>query len=292
MQWDAWDVDIYYTDRQWSPELSGDIEVLEQGPLVGALKMVFKTEQSTITQTVRLTCTSARLDFETEVDWRERQVMLKAGFPVDVLSPEAKFEIQWGHVARPTHRNTSWDQAKFEVPAQKWADISEGNYGVSLLNDCKYGYDVSDGQLRITLLRSPTMPDPEADQGTHRFTYSLFPHKKALGTKTIAQGYFVNYPIIVHRGKGEAEESHSLVKASPENLVIETVKPAEDGDGWVVRTYEALRHRGRGRLRFAHDVGEVHRTNLLEENEKKIGLRKGVLPVKYTPFQIHTHRLK
>ncbi|HIB69522.1 MAG TPA: alpha-mannosidase, partial [Phycisphaerales bacterium] len=276
MQWDAWDIDIYYTDRQWTAELQGPPEVVESGPLVAALKFVYTTEQSTITQFVSLACTGPRLDFTTEVEWRERHTLLKAAFPVDILSPEAKFEIQWGHVSRPTHRNTSWDWARFEVPAQKWADLSEGNYGVSLLNDCKYGYDVSDGQLRITLLRSPTMPDPEADQGRHGFTYALLPHQGTLGVSTIAQGYFLNYPVLVHQGRGEAGRPRSLVRAEPDNLVIETVKPAQNEQGITVRHYEALRHRGEGKLVFDNRVKQAQKTDLLEENaiEVKISGRE------------------
>ena len=289
MQWDAWDIDIYYTDRQWLPECQGSAEVVESGPLVAALKFVYTTEQSTITQFVTLSCTTARLDFHTEVEWRERHTLLKAAFPVNILSPEAKFEIQWGHVARPTHRNTSWDWARFEVPAQKWADLSEGNYGVSLLNDCKYGYDVSDGQLRITLLRSPTMPDPEADQGTHRFTYALFLHHGALGMSTIAQGYFLNYPVLVHHGRGKAGQPRSLVKAQPENLVIETVKPAQTEQAIVVRHYEALRHRGRGQLIFDKKVKDARMTDLLEENPIEVETTGGRAHLDFTPFQIQTH---
>jgi alpha-mannosidase len=131
---------------------------------------------SEYTQRISLSHNSARLDFETHIDWRERHALLKVAFPVDVLSPTATYEIQWGNVQRPTHRNTSWDWARFETCAQKWVDLSEGGYGVSLLNDCKYGHDIHDNVMRISLLRSPTMPDPEADLGEHHFSYSLFPH--------------------------------------------------------------------------------------------------------------------
>ncbi len=127
-------------------------------------------------QRISLSHNSPRLDFDTTIDWHERHILLKVAFPVDVLSPQATYEIQWGNVQRPTHRNTSWDWARFETCAQKWVDLSEGDYGVSLLNDCKYGHDIQDNVMRLSLLRSPTMPDPEADQGEHRFAYSLLPH--------------------------------------------------------------------------------------------------------------------
>ena len=291
MQWDAWDVDIYYQDRQWEAVADGPAEVLEEGPLVASLRVTYTEGRSTIEQIVRLNCNSPRIDFETRVDWHERHTMLKAAFPVDVLSPEARYEIQWGHVSRPTHRNTSWDWAKFECPAQKWVDLSEGDYGVSLLNDCKYGHDVTDGQLRLTLLRSPTMPDEQADQGEHRFTYSLYPHADALGVPTVREAYFLNYPQIHHRGEGKATEALSLVGIEPEECVVETVKPAEDGEGWVVRYYESQRTRGSAQLKLGAEVEKVQETDLLEQVRGQLAVRGTRVSQPYTPFSIRTIRM-
>ncbi len=137
---------------------------------------------STYVQRISLSYNSPRIDFDTTIDWQERHVLLKVAFPVDILSPVATYEIQWGNVQRPTHRNTSWDWARFETCAQKWVDLSEGDYGVSILNDCKYGHDILGNVIRISLLRAPTHPDPEADQGQHRFAYSILPHVGS-GTK-------------------------------------------------------------------------------------------------------------
>ena len=218
--------------------------------------------------------------------------MLKAAFPVDILSSEAKYEIQWGHVSRPTHRNTSWDWAKFECPAQKWVDLSEGDYGVSLLNDCKYGHDITDGLVRVTLLRSPTMPDPEADQGEHLFTYALYPHGGPLQTATVRESYFLNYPVISSRGEGKAAEAVSLVRIEPEELIVETVKPAEAGAGWVVRYYESQRTRGTAELRFGTEVARVQETDLLEESGNALAVDGNRVASAYTPFAIRTLKIE
>jgi alpha-mannosidase len=292
MQWDAWDVDIYYEDRQWEAVADGPASVVDEGPLVGSVRVTYTEGQSKIEQIIKLCCHSPRVDFETRVDWRERHTMLKAAFPVDVLAPEARYEIQWGHVSRATHRNTSWDWAKFECPAQKWVDLSEGDYGVSLLNDCKYGHDVTDGQLRITLLRSPTMPDPKADQGEHLFTYSLYPHAGSLDTDTIRESYFLNYPVISCVGEGKAAESSSLVRIEPQELIVETVKPAESGDGWVMRYYESQRTRGTAEIRFGAEVEKVEETNLLEEPNSALTVDGNRVTDSYTPFAIRTLKIE
>ena len=180
--WDAWDVDIFYDDRMWLAEPAEAIRVVEAGPLRATLEIKRRILHSAYTQRISLAAGSPRLDIATTIDWRERHILLKVAFPVDILAPAATYEIQYGNVQRPTHRNTSWDWARFETCAQKWADLSEGGYGVSLLNDCKYGHDIGGTNhrygnvMRLSLLRSPTYPDPEADQGEHRFIYSLLPH--------------------------------------------------------------------------------------------------------------------
>jgi alpha-mannosidase len=176
VSWDAWDIDIFFEDRG---EVVGGLtrlEIVETGPLRAVVEIERAFRQSRLTQRIVMHRASLRVDFETEVDWHETHLLLKAAFPVDIRAARADFDIQWGQIDRPTHRNTSWDAAQFEVPAQKWADLSEGNYGVALLNDCKYGYDVRGDVMRLSLIKSATMPDSGADQGHHRFTYSLLPH--------------------------------------------------------------------------------------------------------------------
>ena len=254
---------------------------------------------SAITQRISLRHNSPRLDFDTVVDWRERHTMLKVAFPVEVFSPVATYEIQWGNVQRPTHRNTSWDWARFETCAHKWVDLSEGDYGVSLLNDCKYGHDIRDNVIRLTLLRSPTMPDPMADFGEHHFIYSLYPHRGGWDERVQAEAYALNDPIIVYRPKVESQKSTdlvtrhlSLVTCSAPNVVIETVKRAEDGDGIIVRLYESHRKRGAVTVRFAFAVAGAWETNLLEENQAELPVVAGEVSLNLRPYQIVTLRVK
>lgn len=174
--WDAWDIDPFFEDRQDDMLSPCEVEIVEQGPLRIGLRFTRLFGNSRIEQTLRLSTGSRRLDFDCQVDWRERHRLVKVAFPLALHSPSARYHIQWGSLDRPSHENTSWDQARFEAPAQHWVDMSEGDYGCALLNDCKYGYDAKHAVLRLTLIKSSTMPDPEADQGLHRFTYALLPH--------------------------------------------------------------------------------------------------------------------
>jgi alpha-mannosidase len=151
-EWDAWDIDIYYDDRMWLAEPAKAVRVIESGPLRAVVEIERRILNSVYTQRISLAYNSRRLDFDTIIDWQERHILLKVAFPVEVLSPQATYEIQWGSVQRPTHRNTSWDWARFETCAQKWVDLSEGGYGVSLLNDCKYGHDIQGQIIRLSLL--------------------------------------------------------------------------------------------------------------------------------------------
>jgi alpha-mannosidase len=254
--------------------------------------------RSSYVQRISLAHNSPRLDFDTIIDWRERHILLKGAFPVDILSPIATFEIQWGNVQRPTHRNTSWDWARFETCAHKWVDLSEGNYGISLLNDCKYGHDIRDNVMRLSLLRSPTSPDPEADQGEHRFAYSLLPHAGSWNETTVAAAYALNDPLLVARGSsplGTAAEQgkylHSLISVDRPNVVVETIKQAEDGDGIIVRLYESQRQRGPITLTAGFSLAGAWRTNLLEENQSELPCSGNRLTLFVKPYEIITLRL-
>jgi len=254
---------------------------------------------SEITQRISLRHNAPRLDFDTTINWCERHTMLKVAFPVEVFSPVATYEIQWGNVQRPTHRNTSWDWARFETCAHKWVDLSEGDYGVSLLNDCKYGHDIHDNVIRLTLLRSPTLPDPMADSGEHRFVYSLYPHRGGWDEKVQAEAYGLNDPLFVFQTKDEGQRTDtsvaglsSLVSVSAPNVVIETVKRAEDGDGIIVRLYESHRQRGAVTVRFTFAVKSAWETNLLEENQAELPVASGAVSLNLRPYQIVTLRVK
>ncbi len=296
INWNAWDVDIFYDDRMWLSEPADSIRVLDSGPLRGTLIIKRRILNSTYTQRIALACDSPRLDFDTQIDWQERNILLKVAFPVEILAPAATYEIQWGNVQRPTHRNTSWDWARFETVAQKWVDLSEGDYGVSLLNDCKYGHDIRGNVMRISLLRGTTTPDPVADLGEHRFAYSLFPHAGALGEATIGAGYALNDPLIVAAGSGRGDQSApataGLLGLDRPNVVIETVKQAEDGRGLIVRLYESQRRRGPVTLRPAFVLAEAWEANLIEDDQHALPLNAdGSLTLTLRPFQIVTLRL-
>jgi len=295
--WDAWDVDIFYDDKVWLAEPASSIEIIEYGELRQTIEIKRRILKSSYTQRISLNHNSPRLDFDTHIDWKERHIMLKVAFPVDVLAPQATYEIQWGNVQRPTHRNTSWDWARFETCAHKWVDLSEGNYGVSLLNDCKYGHDIHDNVMRITLLRSPTMPDPTADFGEHQFKYSLYPHAGSWNEETQREAYLLNDPIMIYQRKDETGKKavsnlRSLISVSSPNVIIETIKRAEDGNGIIVRLYESQRKRGPVRLYAGFAVEAAWETNLLEENESTLRVENDSIQVNLRPYQIMTIRLK
>jgi alpha-mannosidase len=293
---DAWDIDIYYDDKIYFAEPAWSMRLVEAGPLRWTVEVKRKILSSEITQRISLRHNSPRLDFDTAVNWVERHILLKVAFPVEVLSPAATYEIQWGNVQRPTHKNTSWDWARFETCAHKWVDLSEGGYGVSLLNDCKYGHDIHGQVLRLTLLRSPTKPDPTADFGEHYFVYSLLPHAGSWQQGTQQEAYALNDPVIVYRspeGEGKPAAGRcSLVTCSAGNVVIETVKRAEDGEGMIVRLYESHRKRATVRLRFAFAVRQAWQTNLLEENESALQVEGNSVYFHLRPYQIMTMRVK
>ncbi len=294
MNWDAWDIDIFYDDKMWLAEPAASIRVIEAGPLRAALEIKRRILNSSYTQRISLAYNSPRLDIETTIDWHERHVLLKVAFPVDILAPVATYEIQWGNVQRPTHRNTSWDWARFETCAQKWVDLSEGGYGVSLLNDCKYGHDIRDNVIRLSLLRSPTNPDPEADQGEHSFIYSLFPHQGGWETATAKQAYALNDPLIAAAGTSVQSTSNTikpLISTSAPNVIIETVKQAEDGSGLIVRLYEYWRQRGAVTLETGFPLRTASITNLLEENQEELPVEGNRVTLNIRPYQIITLRL-
>lgn len=293
LYWDAWDIDVYYQETGRTVTELESIDVLEAGPVRGAVRITRKFGDSTVSQVIRLVRDRARVDFVTEVDWHESHKMLKAAFPIAVNAARATYEIQYGHVERPTHTNTSWDMARFEVAAQKWVDISEGDYGVAMLNDCKYGHDTVGSTLRLTLLRSPKAPDPEADMGVHRFTYSILPHYGDFRRGgVIEQAYHLNAPargLCLEPGRpGSLPKEQVWFATSREGVVIESVKKAEDEQALIVRLYEAHNSRGPVQLRLGVPASRVWMCDLLERNEKEIAVVDGAVAFDIAPFEIVT----
>ncbi len=293
MNFDAWDIDIFYEDRTEKINGVESITVLEEGPLRAIVEIKRTYRSSKIYQKIGLYHNSKRIDFDTWVDWHEQHTLLKAAFPVNVMSPAATFDVQWGNVQRSTHRNTSWDMARFETCAHKWADLSEGNYGVALLNDCKYGYDIHDNVIRLTLLKSATNPDPNADQGEHLMLYSLLPHESDWRKTVVQEAYALNDPLILRRitGASGTQATASLVKVNVDSVVIETIKQAEDGNGIIVRLYENQRNRGKIILSVGFNVAKAYHCNLLEYNEQTLSVENNQVRLDIAPYQIITLRL-
>lgn len=221
-------------------------------------------------------------------------MLLKTAFPLDILCKEANYDIQFGNVSRPTHENTTWDQARFEVCAHKWADISEPGYGAALLNDCKYGYDIHDSVLRLTLLKSGIFPNPDADQGEHTFTYALFPHKGDFRTGGVVQeAYDLNCPLFAAAVRGETGHSYSFLTIEEENIIADTVKLSEDGDGIIIRMYEAYGMRTKAHITF-HKTGadQVMECTCLEEEKTSLSWENETLVITLKPYEIKTIKLK
>jgi len=295
MMFDAWDIDIYFEDRPERVEGLDSMTVIEDGPLRAGVEIRRTYRHSQIVQKIYLYHNSKRLDFDTWVDWHEHHILLKAAFPVQVDNPQATFEVQWGNVQRSTHRNTSWDWGRFETCAHKWADLSEGNYGVALMNDCKYGYDIHDNVMRLSLIKSATQPDPIADQGEHVFVYSLLPHQGDWREGVVPAAYDLNNPLILQRvpgGSQQTESPQSLLTVDAPNVVVETVKLAEDGDGLIVRMYECQRNRGPVTIKTGFSLAEAYICNLLEENQTALAVQGDQVTVDMTPYQIINLRLR
>lgn len=300
LNFDAWDIDLYYDEKPYPVREMERIQILEDGPIRTTVEVVRRFLSSSIKQRISLWRSSPRIDFVTEIDWHEHQILLKAAFPLAINSTRATYEIQFGCIERPTHRNTSWEMAQFEVCAHRWVDFSEGGYGVSLLNDGKYGHDIHDSLMRLTLLKSGILPDPNADQGLHRFTYSLLPHRGDWReARTVRHAYELNVPVRYFSGQDSSspdrEDLHfvySFLRTDCLHIVIETVKPAENGDGLIVRFYEAHNQRGHGTIIFTTAILSAHTCNLLEETVDDAVYQKNRLLFQVRPFEIKTFRVR
>jgi alpha-mannosidase len=291
--WDAWDLN----SMTESPELQvtledpARLELLEDTPLIGRLSLKRLLHDSEFEQVISLRKGSRRLEFATVIDWHESHKLLKVNFPVDIHSEDALHEIQFGHLRRPTHRSRRYDADRFEVCAHKWSALAEENRGVALLNDCKYGISVNGNSLNLTLLKSGMAPDPQADHGKQVFTYALYPwNGPFFSSGVIQEAYDLNVPALVV--DGEAGEG-SLFALDAANIVIEAVKPAEDGRGDViVRLYESARNATRCTFRTLLPVHSVWECDMLESAERSLPVTSSRVELDFRPFEIKTLRLK
>ncbi|HOX39238.1 MAG TPA: glycoside hydrolase family 38 C-terminal domain-containing protein [Candidatus Brocadiia bacterium] len=288
--WDNWDID---RDQRLKMKADGRLisrKVVSDGPLQLRIRSVYEIgAASRLTQDIVFHADSARIDFETMVDWKEKHKLLKAGFELDVLADFARHEIQYGHAERPTHENQMADRARFEVCAHKWTDLSENGFGVALLNDCKYGVGVKGSELRLSLLKSGTHPDPRGDNGRRSFTYSLLPHACGFSAESVVRpAYELNVPAIAAPAGGKAQCLSSLIEVDAPNVIIESVKKAEKGKGIVVRLYEAEKTGVNANLKFNVPVKSVSETNMLEEEPKSLKVRGGKVSLFVRAFEIKT----
>ena len=291
--YDAWDVNIYYDQRKWDVDDLRSVEIVSEGPVLTRLRARYAFNNSTICQDITLYADIDRVDFDTTVDWHEDHYLLKAHFPVDVFYNEATYDIQYGNVRRATHKNTSWDVARFEVCAHKWADVSEAGYGFSLMNDCKYGYSVDEKGVALTMLKSSTYPNPDADQEVHHFTYSIMPHHgdwREAGTPLMA--YMLNVPVLTAPGKGDAAALPAFARVDQENVMIEVVKRQLDGEDTIIRLYECYGARTPVTLTLNRAPAEVKRVNLLEDELGEAEVDGKAIAFTLRPYEIATFKVK
>ncbi|MBI1803778.1 MAG: alpha-mannosidase [Ignavibacteriae bacterium] len=292
--WDAWNVGL--TGVKYPTRLR-KIELVENGPVRATIRITRDYlkpgtakdlptpdyPSSFFTQDVTLYNGSDNIDFTTSVDWWEEKTMIKVAFPLTVSDTTATYEIPFGSIRRSTQWRNSWDSAKVEVPAQRWADLSQADYGVSLLNRSKYGYDVKGNIMRLSLLRSPNWPDPTADRGKHTIEYALFPHrgtwKEAL---TVRRGYEYNNPLIAvmtDQHKGILSPQHSFLNLTPANVILTTLKKAEDSDAWIVQWYDANGEDTDAVLTLPKTPKKVVTSNFLEEDGPALTATKNFVHV-------------
>lgn len=288
---DNWDIDIYYTEKFWDVDQVEHMEWTEVGPVRAVLEIERKASKSTIWQKIIFYADSRRIEFSTHVDWKEHQTLLKVHFPVAVHTDEATFDVQFGNLTRKTHQNTSWDVARFESCGQKWMDLSEGHYGVSLLNDCKYGHSVKDSNMALTLIKSGTEPNPTTDQEEHDFTYAIYPHAEGWRqAQTVAEAYKLNQPLLVETGT-ETKPAYSFASVDASNVIMETVKNAEDGEGIVIRMYESENSYTKTKLTVNAEFKIAFICNLLEETESEAFVNGNEIEVVLKPYEVVTVKL-
>jgi alpha-mannosidase len=286
VEFDAWDIDPFHLETRRDCEPAEAHRVVTESPL--RVEIAFDRaigERSRLTQVVRLDAGSHRLEFHTTVDWHEDRKLLKTCFPLDVRAPNATYEMQFGYAERPTHYSTSADAARYEVPGHRWADLSEWGFGAALLSDCKYGYSCYGNELRMSLLRSPKSPDEEADMGRHEFAYALFPHQQGWREAgVVAEAIRFNMPL-----RWAASAPDAFVQMTDDNLILDTVKRAEDSDALVLRFYEAYGARGTALVDV--DLGSAVRavrTNFLEDETEPLEIVDGEIVIPYRPHEIIT----
>ena len=300
-RWDAWNIDSDFEKQHWDLDKADEVKLVEGGPLRAVIRVKKHFQNSTFVQDITLYAGMPRVDVKMQADWHEKHILLKVAFPLSAHSDKATFEIPYGSIERPTTRNTPAEQAKFEVPAQRWADLSNSKspdtkHGFSLLNDSKYGYDAKGNVLRLSLLRSPEWPDPHADEGHHEFTYSLYPHAGGWrDAQTVRRGYELNYKLIAvqsQKHEGTLPAEHSFIGIEADNVVLTAIKKSEGDDSLVLRFYEWAGSEVDVKLHLPAGAKSASETDLMEKPMADIAVHNAAVTVHTKPYEIKTLRVR
>ena len=291
-EYDAWNIDADFEDKYWSLDKADEVKLMETGPLRAVIRVKHHFQDSSFVQDITLYPAVARVEVNMQTEWKEKHILLKVAFPVSVHAQKATYEIPFGSIERPTTRTTPDEKAQFEVPAQHWADLSDTQHGLSVLNDSKYGYDAKGNVLRLSLLRSPAWPDPHADEGHHEFTYSLYPHGGTWREAgTVRQGYELNYKlraVQVQNHSGALPPVHSFVEIGSNNVVLTAMKWAEDDDAIVLRFYEWAGKEADVTVHLPTGAQKAWETNLIEQSAGDLPVANGSVTVHTKPYEIKT----
>ncbi len=293
-EYDNWELSSYYQETSYELNDIVSVEVLRECDRAG-VKVVKQFGKSKIVEKIYLADDSDQIDFEVYADWKSDHVILKKEFPLDIVSDKATCEIQFGATERNTHNNTSWDWAQFEVCAHKYVNVSESDFGVAILNDCKYGYGIKNNDISLSLLRGPKYPDATCDMREHEFKYSMYVHNTSYAdSKTVQRAYELNNPCVAVKatGKGKLDSEYSLISTACDKLVVDTVKISEDQKDIVVRAYEPYRRRGTEVLSLGVSATKVFVTDMLENDLYELPIVDGKVKVDFKPFEIITLKIK
>jgi alpha-mannosidase len=288
---DAWDIDPQYVETPVELPQTASLTLESAGPLVGQLKLSRAlSDNSNLTQLISLRRDSRRIDFETTIDWQESHKLLKVAFPVDIHANEALHEIQFGYIARPNHYSRPYDADRFEVSNHKWSALLEANRGAAVLNDSKYGVSVLRNSINLTLLKSSLAPDMTADKGVQTFTYALYTWNGSLAeSDLIKESYDLNIPVVIIKGAASKNGKGSLFSLDAKNIVIETVKPAEDGSSKIVlRLYESMHMSTACELKTSLPVKHAALADMLENKQEDLACVNGIVQLEFHPFEIKT----
>jgi alpha-mannosidase len=291
LEWDNWDIDADHILKLESADILVKREIVSDGPLQLRVRSKYKIGKfSILLQDMIFHSGNPRIDFESRLDWREKRQLLKVAFDIDILADFARHEIQFGYIERPTHSNHPYDRARFEVCAHKWTDLSENNFGVAILNDCKYGVSVREKKISLTLQKCGTHPDAVSDIRVHYFKYSILPHASSFSVENVVRpAYEFNISPVARYVDENSESIPSFLSISDENIIVDSIKRSEQKkNAYILRLYEAGKTGTNVNIKFTKCPKKISSTNMLEENPETMKLKNGLLKFYMRPFEIKT----